>query len=102
MIRLRLKAGFDQNCLARKSGVSHIAQIESGARPAGKEVLEKLAAALGVDTYEFFLPEDLRTVRNDVERLFLDLVAACTQDGQKFIMNMVLAFLKYEKQGKNF
>jgi transcriptional regulator with XRE-family HTH domain len=102
LIRLRLRAGLDQNALARKSGVTHIAQIESGHRSAGKEVLSKLADVLGVDIYEFFLPENIRTVKDDSEKVFLELLSSCSTEGRKIIMDTLITVLKYEKKGKNF
>jgi transcriptional regulator with XRE-family HTH domain len=102
LIRLRMAAGLDQNGLAKRSGVSHIAQIESGARPIGKNVMTKLAKALDVDISEFFTPDNKVTALRDSKLMLLELFTSLSPSGQRLIEEMVVSMLKYEKTGKIF
>ena len=93
LIRLRTEACLDQNCLTKKSGVAHIAQIESGARPAGKNTIVKLADALGVDIVEFFRPESWRTGRRLEDKLFTDMHSACSPECRQYLKELLTFIL---------
>lgn len=97
LIRLRLAKGLEQNALAELSGVSHIAQLESGARGAGKKVLLKLALALHVDYAEFYKPvERMSDVENNALNILVELYNACSPIGKRLIEEMVFAVVRYE------
>ena len=56
--RLRHEKGLAQDDLAYEAGVSrsYLSQLEKGTFYASLKVLEKLAAALGVEPYELIMP----------------------------------------------
>jgi len=101
LIRLRQEAGFGQNFLAKKSGVSHLSQIETGAKPAGKSTIIKLADALGVDIMEFFRPENWRTGRRAEDKLFMDMHSACSPECRQYLKELI-AFILSKEISKNF
>jgi transcriptional regulator with XRE-family HTH domain len=57
---IRKKCGLSQEKLAEKAGVSthHIAMIELSRNFPAIDLVERLAAALGVDVYELFMDPD--------------------------------------------
>lgn len=57
----RLKKKYTKKHLADRAGISAVTygKIESGDRTAEKEVSEKIAAALGVEVDDIFLPARL-------------------------------------------
>lgn len=99
--RLRLGANLDKNGLARRSGVTHVAQIESGARAVGRNTLVKLAMALGCDISEFYLPVEL-TWGRDMRHMLIELYTAASPTGRKLIEEVSLAVARYENSKKNF
>ena len=60
--KLRKSLGWSQEFLAEKTGVSapYITQIEVGKRTPSLDIVEKLAAALGVEYKVLFEPNNLK------------------------------------------
>jgi transcriptional regulator with XRE-family HTH domain len=102
LIRLRQKAGLSQKDLAKYSGVTHIAQIESGARAAGNSVMNKLANTLDVDISEFFRPDEEVVEKQAPSETLMELFLSCSPEGQRAILLMVKIFLEYERKTKIF
>lgn len=93
LVRLRHLRGITQAELADLSGVHNLGQIESGAKPAGKEAMAKLATALDVDISEFYRPimDDLLKAERNLLQLFGSLPSA----GRWFIVDVLRAFVRF-------
>ncbi|RZI77028.1 MAG: XRE family transcriptional regulator [Rubrivivax sp.] len=63
LIRLRASKGWSQDALALEAGMhrTFIAHVERQARNVSLESLEKIATALGVQTFELLLTQDSLT-----------------------------------------
>jgi transcriptional regulator with XRE-family HTH domain len=93
----RQKCGFSQAKLAEKAGISthYIAMIELSRNFPASKVMERLAAALGVEIYELFVAS--HSPEEELEKLRRTLVA----DIQKTVEKAVeTAFAKREKKPK--
>jgi len=66
--RLRSMQGMSQQKLAHASELTHnfVNDIESGKKGVSVKTLAKLSVALGVEPYQFFLPEDMSDSRMQV------------------------------------
>jgi transcriptional regulator with XRE-family HTH domain len=70
----RRKCGLSQAKLAEKAGIStqYIAMIELSRQFPTPEVLERIAAALGIEAYELFVVPP--SPENSMERLHKDII----------------------------
>jgi transcriptional regulator with XRE-family HTH domain len=70
----RRKCGFSQARLAEKAGIStqYIAMIELSKQYPTPEVLEQIAATLGIEAYELFCVPP--TTESSMERLHRDII----------------------------
>lgn len=61
MKKYRKKCQFSQSDLAMqvKSGGSYISQIERGLRFPSPQMIERISAALDIEEYELFVPEEI-------------------------------------------
>jgi len=70
----RRKGGFSQAKLAEKAGIStqYIAMIELSRQFPTPEVLERIAAAFGIEAYELFAAPS--SLESSMERLHKDII----------------------------
>jgi transcriptional regulator with XRE-family HTH domain len=70
----RRKKGFSQDKLAESAGISsqYLATVETCRKFPTPEVLERLAEALGIETYELFTLAP--TPQNELEKLRHDII----------------------------
>jgi len=75
----RRKCGFSQAKLAEKAGISiqYVAMIELSRQFPTPEVLERLAAALGIEAYELFSVPP--SPESSMERLHQDIIKEIRQ-----------------------
>lgn len=97
LVRLRESVNLDQNSLAKKAKVSHLAQIEAGSRAAGKKTLVKLALALGVDLVEFFRAS-ADGQRESAWAMLHDLYVECGPRAQRLIEEVVMSIAKADAE----
>ena len=95
LIRLRNLRGLTQADLIERSGVLNLGQIESGARGAGKDAQARLATALEIDIAELYRPLHEELIRS--EATMLRLFTSLPQAGRQFIIDVLKAFVKFER-----
>lgn len=74
--QLRKAKSLTQEALGHKAGIDYkyLGEIERGVKTSSFSTIEKLAKALDVDSYEFFLPTTrmTATVEKEINELLID------------------------------
>jgi transcriptional regulator with XRE-family HTH domain len=95
--------GWSQEALGRAAGLGgkYIGLIERGEKSASFEAIEKLAKALGVESYELFVPVNRRAdaVERHVRSLVADRGRIDAGAVEEFLKALAIGLRKLDRQG---